>query len=67
MIVNVPKEIANDFKLFYQKMCEWDWGNIDDIKLPVILRGSQKFIDYTVVHIELLSKFPANVNLAQIV
>ena len=67
MIVNFPKAIANNYQTFHQAMCQWKWEVIDDIQLPVILRGSQKLVAHSIAHIKLFSKFPNNVNFNQYV
>lgn len=43
---------------YQHAMNQWDWATVDSTKVPVILRGNEKFAAVHMVQLKLLSKFP---------
>ncbi|VDK44958.1 unnamed protein product [Anisakis simplex] len=46
---------------FQEAMNHWDWYQIDDFIMPVVLRANQRYAAVQIVQLKLLSKFPPNI------
>lgn len=46
---------------FQQVMNQWEWVHVDGLKMPVIIRGNDRFAAVHIVQLKLLAKFPSNI------
>lgn len=46
---------------FQQAMNQWEWSQVDGLKMPVVFRGQDRYAAVHIVQLKLLSKFPPNI------
>jgi hypothetical protein len=46
---------------FQRALNRWEWAVIDGVRLPVVLRGTERFAAVQMIQMRLLAKYPPNI------